>query len=326
MTRRTIGFLVILALGLLVAPLAAEGQLPTQVYRIGVLRLAQPFAGAPFLEELRRLGYVEGHNLFFERRDAETREQLPALAAELVTRKVDLIFTVGTPATLAAVQATSTIPIVFSLGADPVQSGLVVSYARPGGNVTGFAGGLYGDKQLEILKEAVPGIARVACPCRRQQEPRLMAAAQALGLELQDRDGLGLELQDRDIQRPEDFDRFFAVTQRAGVDAVLIPNVAGFDPYLPRLAQLAGQSQLPAIGYQRRFAEMGGLLAYAPSLADRARRVTSHMDKILKGAKPGDLPVEQPTSFELVINLKTAQALGLTIPPALLLQATEVIR
>ena len=323
----TVKCLVILVLGLLVIPLAAEGQPPAKVYRIGVLRVGTPpFAGAPFWEELRLLGYVEGHNLFLERRDAETREQLPALAAELVTRKVDLILTRGTPATRAAQQATSTIPIVFSLSADPVQSGLVASYAWPGGNVTGFVMGLYGDKQLEILKEAVPGIVRVACPCRSQQQSQLVAAARALGLELQDIDGLGLELQDIDIQRPEDFDRFFAVAQRAGTDAVLIPDVPGFGPYLPRLAELAAQSRLPAIGFFRLFAESGGLLSYGTQQEEGTPHVAAMVNKILKGTKPADIPVERHIRFELVVNLKTAEALGLTLSPLFLSRADEVIR
>jgi putative ABC transport system substrate-binding protein len=318
MRLRTIGLLLTLALGFLVVQRAAEAQPPAKVYRLGVLRVGTPpFAGAQFLEELRRLGYVEGHNLLLEHRVAETREQLPTLAAELVTRKVDLILTRGTPATRAAKQATSTIPIVFSLSTDPVQSRLVASYAWPGGNVTGFVGGLYGDKQLEILKEAVPGIARVACPCRRsQQKSQLVAAARALGL----------ELQDINIQRPANFARFFAVAQRAGTDAVLIPDVAGFGPYLPRLAKLVTQSRLPAIGFFRRFAESGGLLSYGPQQEEGTPRVAAMVDKILKGAKPADIPVERHMHFELVVNLKTAETLGLTLSPLLLSRADEVIR
>jgi putative ABC transport system substrate-binding protein len=233
---------------------------------------------------------------------------------------VDLIITVGTPATQAAKQATASIPIVFSLAADPVQSGLVASFARPGGNLTGVARSLYEDKMLDLLKEAVPGIRRVACPCRRAPEdhswPQLVDAAR----------GLGLELMDLAVQGPDDFEPFFAAARRRGADAVLVHNVAWFRTHLPQLGALAVRSRLPAIGYDRRFAEAGGLLAYARTEREVSPRLIVQVDKILKGARPADLPVEQPTTFELVINLKTAQTLGLTIPPILLLQATEVIR
>jgi putative tryptophan/tyrosine transport system substrate-binding protein len=269
---------------------------------------------------MRVLGYVEGHHLFFEQRHAETREQLPALAAELVTHKVDLIVTNGTPATLAAKQATTIIPIVFSLNADPVQSGLVASFARPGGNLTGFALDLYGDKLLEILKEAVPGSGRVACPCRGNLQPqhwaRIVDAAR----------GLGLEILDTAVHGPDDFDHFFAAAQSAGADALLVPNVGWFSPHLTRLGELAAQRRLPAIGGARRFAEAGGLLSYRRKREDIDRIAATYVDKLLQGAKPGDLPVEQPMQFELVINLTTAKTLGITIPPTLLFQADKVIQ
>jgi putative tryptophan/tyrosine transport system substrate-binding protein len=329
LTRRTVGLLITLTLVFLGGPFAAGVQQPTKVYRIGILSTGAPTESrqwpsgdAEFLEELRKLGYVEGHNLFFEPQYAETRGQLPALAAGLVRSKVDLIVTYGTPATRAAQQATSTIPIVFALGADPVQSGLVASYARPGKNLTGLASGLYEDKLLEILKECVPGIVRVACLCRSQRVSQMVDAARRLGLELLDLDVL--ELQDFDMQKPGAFERFFAVARGAGADAVVVYNVAEFFRYLPRLGELATQSRLPAIGFERTFAASGGLLSYEAKMS--VSRMAAPVDKILKGAKPADLPVEQPTKFELVINLKTAQALGLTIPPVLLLQADEVIR
>jgi len=320
----TVGCLVTFTLSLLGALLVAEAQPTGKVYRIG--RLNEGVPPVVFLEAMRLLGYVEGHNLFLEQRQAETREQLPALAAELVTHKVDLIVTNGTPATRAAMQATTTIPIVFSIGNDPVQSGLVASYARPGGNVTGFVGGLYGDKQLEILKAAVPGIARVACLCREPQDwSQIVAAARGLGLEIQDIKALGLESQHLPLQRPEDFDRFFAVAQRAGADAVLMPNMPS-NRYLPRIAELAAQSRLPAIASDRGFVKSGGLLAYGPKSGGNMPRVSAMVDKILQGAKPADIPVEQHTHFTLAINLKTAKALGITMPPSLLLLADEVIQ
>ena len=274
-----------------------------------------------FLEAMRVRGYVDGHNLFIERRHAETREQLPTLAAELVALKVDLIATSGTPATRAAQQATMTIPIVFGLSADPVQSGLVASWAQPGGNLTGIVSGLYDDKQLEILKAAVPGIVRVACLCPRNLGNPFSAQITDAAR------GLGLELLDIAVSEPNDFDRFFAEARRAGADAVFVCNTAWFLPHLTRLGELAAQSRLPAIGYNRRFTEAGGLLSYAREGGkDGPRIAATYIDKLLQGAKPGDLPVQQPMQFELVINLKTAKALGLTIPPTLLFQADEVIK
>jgi putative tryptophan/tyrosine transport system substrate-binding protein len=332
MIRRLIGLLATLILGLLAGPLAAAAQPPAKIYRIGVLSVGPPMENrqwpsgdTDFLEELRTLGYVDGQNLLFEPHYAETREQLPALAAQLVQRQVDLIITYGTPAMRAAQQATSTIPIVFALGADPVQNGLVASYARPGGNLTGLASGFYEDKLLELLKACVPGIVRVACLCRSPRVPWIVDAAQRLGLELLDLDALALQ----DLDLPQlgalgALERFFAAARGGGADAVLVHNVAEFYRHLPRLGELAAQSRLPAIGFERTFAASGGLLSYEAKM--NVSRMAAPVDKILKGAKPADLPVEQPIKFELIINLKTAQKLGLTIPPSLLFQATEVIR
>jgi putative ABC transport system substrate-binding protein len=292
-------------IGLLAGPLAAAAQPPAKIYRIGVLSVGPPMENrqwpsgdTDFLEELRTLGYVDGHNLLFEPYYAETREQLPALAAELVRRQVDLIITYGTPATRAAQQVTSTIPIVFALGADPIQNGLVASYARPGGNLTGLASGLYEDKMLELLKACVPGIVRVACLCRSARVPWIAEAARRLGMELLDLDGLAL--QGFAVHSPEALEGFFSVARGAGADAVLVHNVAEFYRYLPRLGELAAQSRLPAIGFERTFAASGGLLSYEAKM--RVSRMAAPLDKILKGAKPADLPVEQPTTFELVIN------------------------
>jgi putative tryptophan/tyrosine transport system substrate-binding protein len=322
----TIGLVATLALALLVATLAAQTRQPAKVYRLGFLREGTRTSSmwALYLEELHRLGYIEGHNLIIEPRYAETREQLPALAAELVARQVDLILTGGTLATQAVQQATATIPIVFTLGDDPAQSGLVASDARPGGNVTGFVGGVYEAKQLELLKDAIPGIGRVACPCRSQRASQLVDATRGLGLVLQDLDVLGL--QDLDMQKLEDVERFFAVVQRTDADAVLVPNRASFRRYLPRLGELAAQSRLPTIGYDRQFVESGGLLSYGPKQGEGAPRVAAMVDKILKGTKPADIPVERHMRVEFVINLKAAEALGLTLPPHILVLADEVLR
>jgi putative tryptophan/tyrosine transport system substrate-binding protein len=322
MTRRIVGLFVTLAFTLLVAPLAAEAQPPTKVYRVGSLRVGTsiPEDSAQFREEMRRLGYVPDHDLFFEPAWAETAEQLPARAAELVARKVDLIMSFGTRATRAAQQATATIPILFIVDNDPVQSGLVAGYARPGGNLTGLVRGSYEDKLLELLKEAVPGVVRVACPCRHRGPSPHLDAARRLGLELLDLDGLAL--QDFDAQHPEALERFFSAAQRAGADAILGPDVIA--RHHGRLGELAAQSRLPAIASRRRFAASGGLLAYEAQWD--ASQGPALVDKILKGRKPADIPVEQPMKFALVINLQTAKALGLTIPPTLLFQATEVIR
>jgi putative tryptophan/tyrosine transport system substrate-binding protein len=320
MWRRTLGCIVTFTLSLLVAPLVAEAQPTGKIYRIGRLHEGVRPVSSAFLEAMRLLGYVEGDNLFFEHRHAATREQLPALAAELVAHQVDLIATLGTPATQAAQQATTTIPIVFSLANDPVQNGLVASYAQPGGNLTGIVAGLYDDKQLAILKEAVPGIVRVACLC-----PRPENAARAAIIDAARR--LGLEILDIAVSGPEDFDRFFAEAHRGGADAVFVHNHAWLLPHLTRLGELAAQNRLPAIGYRRQFAEAGGLLSYASVGEEYVPRIAAtYMDKLLRGAKPGDLPVHQLMQFELVINLKVAQALGLTIPPSFLFQANEVMR
>jgi putative tryptophan/tyrosine transport system substrate-binding protein len=320
MRTMAIQCIVTLALSLLLIPPVGEAQPKGKVYRIGWLSLGVRPDEPSILEALRVLGYVEDHNLVVERRYAEKEEHYPALAAELVTRQVDLILTFGTTATRAAHQATSTIAIVFYLGSDPVRSGLIASYARPGGNVTGVAVGLYGDKQLAILKEAVPGIVRVACPFERHPENpdwvQFADAAQELGLEL-------LHIA---VSAPDGFNDFFAAARRAGADAVYVPNDPRFLPHLMRLGELTAQNRFPAIGFRRPFAEGGGLLSYGQKQGETIASVAAQVDKLLKGAKPADLPVLQPMRFELIINFKTAATLGLTIPPLLLFQTDEVIK
>jgi putative ABC transport system substrate-binding protein len=325
---KAIALLMSLVLSLLVAPLATEAQPPTPVYRIGYLlgatREQEPFVEA-FLEGMRVLGYAEGQHLVLEYRGAAGQyERLPDLAAELVGLKVDVLLAVFTPAALAAKDATTTIPIVMMGTGDPVGNGLVASLARPGGNVTGLAAvspELVG-KQLEFLKDVLPTVSRGAVlwnpanPVHALQVRAAEVAAQALGVQLHLVEARG----------PDAFDRAFAAMTSAHAGAVLVLGDSMFLQHRRRLAELAATSRLPTMHNVRPYVEAGGLMAYGPSPLDILRRAAVYVDKILKGAKPADLPIEQPTTFDLVINLKTAQALGLTIPPAVLFQATEIIR
>src|SRR6266545_924706 len=317
MERRT--FMAVLAGGLLAPPLAAEAQPAAKVARIGYLGTnvaAFPQLREAFLQGLRDLGHVEGRNVVIEYRSAEGKpERLPALAAELVALKVDVIVAAGTPAALAAKQATRTLPIVFPVAVDPVTSGLVTSLARPGGNVTGssfLAPELVG-KCLEQLKQAVPGISRVAVLWHpggqgERTEKDMLKEAEVAGR------ALGVRLQFVEARGPADFDRAFSAMTRARAGALTVLASAMFANERRRLADLAAKNRLPAVYPQRAYVDAGGLMAYGPNLADMHRRAATYVDKILKGTKPADLPVEQPTKFELVINLKTAKALGLTIP------------
>jgi putative ABC transport system substrate-binding protein len=313
------------------APLAAEAQQAAKVARIGYLALtlaASPHAPEAFRQGLRDLGYVEGRNLVIAYRDAEGKlERLPALAAELVALKVDVILAPTTPPALAAKQATRTLPIVFATVADPVTSGLVTSLARPGANVTGLSNltpELVG-KCLELLTRAVPGVSRVAALWQpgghgeRTEKDMLKEADVAAR-------ALGVRLQFVEARGPADFDRAFSDMTRARAGALTVLASARFYSERRRLADLAAKHRLPAVYSLREFVDAGGLMAYGPNIADSYRRAATYVDKILKGAKPGDLPVEQPTKFELVINLKTAKALGLTIPQSLLGRADEVIQ
>jgi putative tryptophan/tyrosine transport system substrate-binding protein len=332
MTRPTIGLLLTLALSLLVAPLAPEAQPPTHVHRIGWLAGTTPGRGPfgseeAFLEEMRALGYVEGQHLVMEYRGAEGQyERFPALAAELVRLPVDVLLVPNTPAALAAKHATTTIPIVMVGLGDPVGSGLVASLARPGGNITGLSvlrPDLVG-KQLEILKDLRPTVSRVAVlsnPANPSSALSVRAAEEAV-------QALGVQLHLVEARGPDAFDRAFAAMTRAHAGALLVLGDPMFVQHRRRLAELAATSRLPTMHsiQCRAFVEAGGLLCYGASLLDQWRRAATYVDKILKGTKPADLPVEQPTKFDLVINLKTAQALGLTIPPTLLFQATDVIR
>ena len=321
---------VTLTLGLLLTPLAADAQQAGKLYRIGFL--SGQTATDPemsrllgvFLQGLRDLGYVEGRNIAIEYRWAEGRvERFPDLAVELVRLKVDVIVATTSPAAHAAKDATRTIPIVTVLAGDPVGSGLVASLARPGGNVTGLTSMSVelGPKLLQLLREAVPKVSRVAVLSNPGNQ---FAALQLREVEVAAR-VLGVQLQLLEARGPEQFDSAFAAMAKERAGALLVLTDPLFFFHRTRIADLAAKSRLPAIYALRAHVEAGGLMAYAPSLDDLLRRAATYVAKILKGANPADLPVEQPTKFELVVNMKTARALGLTIPPSVLLRADHVI-
>jgi ABC-type uncharacterized transport system substrate-binding protein len=329
MNRRR--FLLTSLASALAAPLAAEAQPAARIARIGFLTANNPAVNPhhpeAFRQELRDLGYVEGRNLVIEYRSAEGElERLPALAAELVALKVDVIMAPSTVAALAAKQTTSTLPIVSVTV--PVSSGLVASLARPGGNVTGlafFSPELVG-KCLEQLKQAVPRVSRVAALWqpggqgeRTESEKDMLKGAEVAAR------ALGVRLQYVEAPGPENFDRAFSEMAKARVGALTVLPSNMFISERRRLVDLAAKNRLPAVYPWKEFVEARGLMSYGLNVTDLFRRAATYVDRILKGTKPGDLPVEQPTKFELVINLKTAKALGLTIPPSLLARADQVI-
>jgi putative ABC transport system substrate-binding protein len=309
-------------------PLAARAQHPGRVYRIGVLETSPAASNAANFDALRKglreLGYVEGQNLVLDYRSADGRaERFPQLAAELLRLNVDLIVTRGTPAVMAAKNATGTIPVVMAASGEPVGTGVVAGLARPGGNVTGLSA-LTSElvaKRLELMRETVAGIRRLAFlqntgnPVAPSQWEEFKTAAQSLGL----------EAQLLDVRKPEDIVRAFdtAIAQRA--DAILVANDTVTLANRGQVVELAAKHRLPAMYNNREFIDAGGLMAYGVNYPDLYRRAATFVDKIFKGANPADLPVEQPTKFELVINLKTAKVLGLEVPPALLARADEVI-
>jgi putative ABC transport system substrate-binding protein len=301
-------------------PLAAQSQ-QTKVSKLGVLLVGnrEPFSKL-FWEGLRELGYIDGQNIQVEFRSAEGNlERLPELAAELVRLKVDIIIASETPSVQAAKRATSDIPIVMAPSGDPVGTGLIASLARPGGNVTGLSAATaeLAGKSLDLIREIMPSASRVAAladPTNSFTKPfleQIQLAARTIGIQIE------VVM----VRGTEELDAAFAEMDRKRIEAVII------QPTLPRarIVDLVQKHRLPAVSGNRAFSEAGGLMSYAGSLADRYRNAAPYVDKILKGAKPADLPVQQPTKFELVINLKTAKALGLTIPPSLLTRADEVI-
>ncbi len=307
----------LIASGLTTMPFAAIAQQSTQALRIGYLRERELPLEDGFFDAMRELGWVQGQNFKIDSRYADNPGQLPGLATELVRLKVDLVFTNGTPATLAAKQETATIPIVFYLASDPVKSGVVASLATPGGNLTGFAYGTYSGKLLEILKAALPRLSRVAVAMPPGVESPDVA---------RDAKQLGVQVVFIEMRSPESPGAFFAAAREAGADAALIPDVAQFAPYWRRISIEATKSRMPSIGPDTDFSKTEGLLSYGPVNTQHWPRVAAQIDKIFKGANPGDLPVEQPTRFIFVINLKAAKTLGLKIPQSLLLRANEVIQ
>jgi ABC-type uncharacterized transport system substrate-binding protein len=316
---------VMLIIALLAAPLAVEAQPAGKAPRIGVM-----YAGsAPnlYADALRRhlaeLGWVDGQTLLIEERYAEGRpERYPALIAELIRLKVDvLVAGGGTAGARAAKRATGTIPIVMPVMGDPVAAGLVASLARPGGNITGLSmlNTEISAKRVELLREVLPKVERVAV-LRDPATPQADVDATQVAART-----LGLRLQFLSASRPEEFQGAFQAARQASAEALIVLASGFFNTQRRRLVDLAAQSRLIAVYEHREFPYSGGLMSYGPNLVDMNRRAAKYIDKILKGAKPADLPIEQPTVFELVINLKTAKALGLTIPPSVLARADEVI-
>jgi len=323
-TGPTAILVVTLALGLLAAPFAADAQQPPRVPRVGYL------GGSPssplvesFQQGLRDLDWVEGQNITIDYMWTGGRaERLPELVAELIRLNVDPIYTQGSNAAAhAAKQATSTIPIVFTTPADPLVVGLVSSLARPGGNVTGLGGGADTPKRLDLLEEAVPKITRLAVlwnpanPSNQASTKDVEEAAKTSGL----------QVQFIAVRTPADLDGAFSAMTRERADGVLVFGDALFFVQRTRIVELAAKHRLPAMYNRSEYVRAGGLLAYAANDIEQERRAAAYVDKILRGAKPGELPVEQPTKFELAINLKTAKALGLTIPPSMLMRADQVI-
>ena len=320
---RLIGLAVVLAVGLTLAPLAAKGQQAGKIYRIGLITVTHIPGEEAFFERLRELGYVEGQNLVTERRYSEGRaERFSEFAAELVRLKVDIIIVGTTPAALAVKDATKTIPVVFPTAIDPVGAGVVASLARPGGNITGLttqAPDLVA-KRLQLFKEAIPRLSRIAVlwnaanPANVQLWREAEDAARVLGV----------TLQSQAVRGPTDFERVFAAMARERPDGLLLIVDALTLQHRTQIVDFVRQKRIPSMLEQAD--QFGGLMSYGPNTTTELwPRGAVLVDKILKGAKPSDLPIEQPTKFELVINLKTAKALGLTIPPSVLGRADQVI-
>jgi putative ABC transport system substrate-binding protein len=328
MNRRR--FLRTSSASLLVGPLAAAAQPARRAWRIGLLDYTSPDPARlaywrAFQERLRELGYVEGQNVVFEPRWGNAQVgRLQGVVTELVAAKVDILVTAASAATLAAKQVTSSIPIVTATGSDPVELGFAASLARPGGNVTGVTSisSELSTKRLALLKELIPQVSRAAILWERANRSSALTvrdtevAARSLGIALQ---SVAVSPESRD------YDAAFVAMKRDGVGAIIVVSSSAFFASRRRIADLALTHRLPSAAGLREYAEAGGLISYGADYPDLFRRAAVYVDKILKGAKPADLPIEQPTKFELVINLRTAKALGLTIPPFLLLRADHVI-
>ena len=326
MERRT--FLGMIAGGFLAAPLAAEAQQTVKIYRVGMLETRSAILNAAnvdaFGQGMRELGYKQGQNLDIVYRSSDGRdERFPALADELVRLKVDLILTRGTPAALAAKRATGSIPVVMAASGDPIGSHIVTSLARPGANVTGLSSGITESfpKRVQLLAELLPGVKRIVALLNMgnhavpPQWDVVKASAQSLGI----------EPHLLDVRRPEDLQGAFGEAAKRRAEALVVGLDGVTQANLRSIAELAAKQRLPSIYPAKDYAKLGGLMTYGSSDFHMYRRAAGFVDKIFKGAKPADLPVEQPTEWEFVINLKTAKALGLTIPPSLLQRADQVI-
>jgi putative tryptophan/tyrosine transport system substrate-binding protein len=316
------------AVGLLLAGCGrwpGQGQPLSKIPRIGFLSLAaQPFYDA-FGDGLRDLGYVEGRNIIVDRRFADgVQDRLPALAAELVRLSVDVLVTAGTPATQTAKDTTSVIPIVMVAVTDPVRRGLVASFARPGGNVTGAAGTGWdlNGKQLQLLQDAVPKVARVSV----LRNPAAPDAALIWSETAKAADRLDIQLRSLEVTHPTEFAAAFETGGRGHADALYLLDTPLLLAHRTLIVEFAASNDLPAMYPRREFVDDGGLMAYGVNFAQQFRRAAAYVDRILKGTQPADLPVEQPMTLDFVINMRTAHALGLTIPQHVLLQATEVIQ
>ena len=329
MNRRA--FLGTLAGGLLAAPLAAGAQPAGKVWRLGILSPSTmpsetALRQSPLMQKLAELGYVEKQNLVVEYRAAEGKiDRLPDLAVELVQAKVDAIFTASSPGVQAARKATNVIPIVFTGVNDPVGLGLVASLARPGGNVTGVSTLLAGDlvaKQLQLLKEVSPRVSRIAIVWN----PTNPGSAEAMKDTEVVAPSLGVKIVPVAVGTPSDLNPAFSTIMRERAEALAVHSTAPMWEQRTQIVDFAVKNRLPALSFVREFAQAGALVTYGPDLADHLRLAAVYLDKIFKGARPADLPVLQPTKFELIINMKTAKALGLTIPPSVLARADEVIQ
>ena len=322
-------FVWLLATVLLITATPAEAQQPKKVPRIGFLSSLSPTVVSDrveaFRQGLRELGYVEGKNIIIDWRYAQGKtERLPDLAAELVRLNVDAIVTGGPAVNRFAKEATATIPIVLAFDNDPVGNGFAASLARPGGNITGLSTHYpeISGKQFELLKEILPRLSRVAV----LGNSTVPGNAQALRETERAAGVFGVKLQYVEIENPEEIESAFRAARKGHADAVLVLGSQVVTSHAKQFAELAAKSQLPAIYWSPEFVEAGGLMTYSVSITDLFRRAATYVDKILKGAKPAELPVEQPTKFELIINLKTAKQIGLTIPPNVLLRADKVIK
>jgi len=331
MRRTTVGIITTLVLCVLAVPCVVKAQPPVRVYRVGFI---SPLPASPepptlhaFRQGMRELGYVEGRTVILETRFADGRQaRFPDLVADLLRLQVDVLVVGSEVGVLAAQKATTTVPIVFAGVSDPVTPGIVTSLARPGGNTTGVTFGIgevgFGGKWVELLKEAVPGLAHVAVLANAAdpQSAPLVRDIQAAARELH------MTLDVLDAGNDTHLERAFAAIGASGAQGLIVTNTPFFAANRAKLVQFAASQRLPAMYFFKLFAEAGGLMSYGGSLEESYRRAATYVDKILQGAKPADLPVEQPTKFVLVINLKTAQALGLTIPSNLLILADEVIK